>query len=68
MCQVIVFAIWTDIRELVGDSSSVVTQLWLGESQTNRELFLYSVPNTHGQGGDPQGIKTVGFSFLWVFS
>lgn len=29
MCQVIVVAIWTDLRELVGNSSSGVSQLWL---------------------------------------
>lgn len=51
--------------ELVWDSSSRVTQLWRGESETNRDQDCLNVRvQTHTTKWGLQGIKRAGSSFF----
>lgn len=59
-CQVIVCAIRIAMWELVWDFSSVVTQLWLGESKTNHEEDSFNT-NTYNKVGTARN------KMSWIF-
>lgn len=67
MCQVTVFASWMAMWELVWDSSSVVTQLRLGESQTNHEYDSLNTGLQTTQSGDSNEQNELGFPSFRVF-